>query len=345
MNGTNQINLGRDKLAWSQEIWDSIDKAVHDEVQRTKIAAQFLPLYSVAADTTKVPSDAVDPNTSPLLTVNEGDHIPLVEIWAEFALTEPQYHDEEHLMTAVTLATNAANKVSRAEDLLIFQGSKGFENELFQQQIVNLRGSRTATLGSRSRLIPPFDIKGLLLFDVSRKESRQIISVNPTEPATDPSQNRYGENTFGAVAKGYSLLQKTQYGRQALVLPTGIFADIFAPLATTLIMPADRLKGLVGDRLYGTSSLPDQFLLEGDPRVPEGVLVALDGNTMDRVVGVDMVTAFMQVDNEGLYRFRVFERFTLRLKDPSAVVELDFQPVVAILIGVTQLDHATVSES
>src|SRR4051812_46888699 len=93
MNGTNQINLGRDKLTWSQEIWNSIDKAVHDEVQRTKIAAQFLPLFSVAADATKVPSDAIDPNTSPLLTVNEGDHIPLVEIWAEFALTAPQYDD------------------------------------------------------------------------------------------------------------------------------------------------------------------------------------------------------------------------------------------------------------
>src|ERR1700676_2935935 len=91
MNGTNKINLGRDKLTWSGEIWNTIDKAVHDEVQRTKIAAQFLPLYSVEANTTKVPSDAVDPNSGPVLSVSEGDHIPLVEIWAEFALTEPQY--------------------------------------------------------------------------------------------------------------------------------------------------------------------------------------------------------------------------------------------------------------
>ena len=320
-----QSNLGRDKLTWSQDIWDGIDKAVHDEVQRTKIAAKFLPLYSAAPDTTKVSSDAVDLNTSPLLAVNEGDHIALAEIWAEFALTEPQYHDEEHLMTAVTLATNAANKVSRAEDLLIFQGTKGFEDELFQRQVVNLRGSRTTKAGTGTQLVPPFDINGLLVFGVNRAQ-RQRIEVNPTEPASDPGQNRYGENTFGAVAKGYSLLQKTNYGRQALVLPTSIYADTFAPLAATLIMPADRIKGLVEDRFYGTSSVPDQFVPDGDPRVPEGILVAVDGNTMDRVVGTDTVTAFMQIDSEGLYRFRVFERFTLRLKDPSAVIELDFQP-------------------
>lgn len=330
-NGANQINLGRDKLTWSQEIWDTIDKAVHDEAQRTKIAAKFLPLYGVAAETTKVPSDAVDPNTTPLLTVNEGDHIPLLEIWAEFALTEAQYRDEEHLMTAVTLAVNAANKVSRAEDLLIFQGSKGFQDTLFQQQVVHLRGSRAAALGTVVQIAPPFDIGGLLLFGGSPTKTRQRISVIPTEVATDPSQNRYGENTFGAVAKGYSLLQKNHYGRQALVLPTSIYADTFAPLATTLIMPADRIKGLVDDRFYGTSSLPDQFLSEGDPRVPVGVLVALDGNTMDLVVGIDTVTAFLQVDNQGLYRFRVFERFALRLKDSSAVVELDFQPTAEIV--------------
>src|SRR5262245_21763726 len=222
MNGANQNNLGRDKLTWSQELWGSIGKAVHDEVQRTKVGPRFLQLVVVEPGTTKVPSDAVDPGTSPLLTVSEGDHIPLLEISAEFALTHAQYEAEEHLRTAVTLATNAANKVSRAEDLLIFQGTKGFQDALFQQQIVNLRGARTVTVGQSTQLVPPFDITGLLLSDKSRKQSRQRISINPTETAIDPSQNRYGENTVGGVFKGYSLLQKTFYGLQALILPTNV---------------------------------------------------------------------------------------------------------------------------
>jgi Encapsulating protein for peroxidase len=222
-------------------------------------------------------------------------------------------------MTAVTLAINAANRLSRAEDLLIFQGDAGIANPLFQSQAVNIRNAKKADY----KVAPPFPIAGLL-----PAEPDQQIPVEPTEPSSDPLQNRYGENTFGAVAKGYSRLHNTHYGRQALVLPTSIYADTYAPLRTTLIMPADRIKGLVEDRFYGTSSLPDQFDADEGRSTPEGVLVALDGNTMDLVIGMDAITAFMQIDGEGLYRFRVFERFTLRLKDRKAVVELDFQPAV-----------------
>jgi uncharacterized linocin/CFP29 family protein len=122
MNGANQKNLGRDELAWRQEIWNRIDQAVHDEAKRTKIAAQFLPLFPVGPDTTTVPSDAVEqltssvePVTRPVLSVNEVVVTPLLEIWVDFALTKQQYEDEEHLMTAVNLAVNATNKLSRAK--------------------------------------------------------------------------------------------------------------------------------------------------------------------------------------------------------------------------------------
>lgn len=314
-------NLGRDKLDWSPDIWNHIDQAVHDEAKRTKIAAQFLPLYPTEMDMMTVQSDAVNAQTVPLLTVNEEAVTPLIEIWTEFALTKQQYEKEEQLMTAVTLAINAVNKLSRAEDLLLFQGSIGIEDDLFQSQTVNLRGasrdSKTGKISSR------FHIVGLL----PSAPSGQVIPVEPTEVnSTDPGQNRYGENTFGAVARGYSVLQRTHYGRDALVLPTNPFADTWAPLKTTLIMPADRIKGLVGDRFYGTSTLPNDFNYSNRLfPVPQGLLVALDGNTMDLVMGMDATTAFMQVDGEGLYRFRVFERFALRLKDPKAVVRLEFQ--------------------
>lgn len=316
------MNPGQDKLDWSQTIWDNINTAVHDEAKRTKVAAQFLPPHITDGSDTTIPSDQVNAGTVPLLTVNEDDKTPLIEIWAEFALTKQQYDKEEQLMTAVTLAINAVNKLSRAEDLLIFQGNDGVADDLFQTLTVNLRGSlknaRSGKIESRINIV------GLL----PSAPASQIVRVDPTEVnANDKSQNRYGENTFGAVAKGYSILQRTHYGRDALVLPTNPFADTWAPLKTTLIMPADRIKGLVGDRFYSTSTLPDQFT---DPKVkpntPQGLLVALDGNTMDLVMGMDPTTAFMQIDGEGLYRFRVFERFTLRLKDPQAVVRLEFQP-------------------
>jgi hypothetical protein len=40
---------------------------------------------------------------------------------------------------------------------------------------------------------------------------------------------------------------------------------------------------------------------------------------------MDATTAFMQEDPEGRYRFRVYERFALRLKDKTAVIRLEFE--------------------
>jgi hypothetical protein len=60
-----------------------------------------------------------------------------------------------------------------------------------------------------------------------------------------------------------------------------------------------------------------------------GVLVSLSGNTMDLVRGIlddslDAQVTFNQKDQNEQYRFRVFERFALRLKDPTAVILLLF---------------------
>jgi uncharacterized linocin/CFP29 family protein len=83
-------------------------------------------------------------------------------------------------------------------------------------------------------------------------------------------------------------------------------------------MPADRIESLVDGRFYGTGTLPEE---------PEllGVMLSWGGNTIDLVIGRDAITAFVQEDNEGLYRFRVFERFALRDKDPSSRMLLRFQ--------------------
>jgi hypothetical protein len=90
-------------------------------------------------------------------------------------------------------------------------------------------------------------------------------------------------------------------------------------------MPADRIKPLVTAGFYGTGTLPAEGLDPKD-RKTTGILVSLGGNTMDLVVGMDAMTAFLQEDTEGRYRFRIYERFGLRLKDKTAVIRLEFLP-------------------
>jgi uncharacterized linocin/CFP29 family protein len=74
---------------------------------------------------------------------------------------------------------------------------------------------------------------------------------------------------------------------------------------------------------YGTGTLPSNAA-GAEPQF-YGLLLSLGGNTIDLVVGLDATTAFMQQDTDGAYRFRVVERFALRLKDITAVVRLEFQ--------------------
>jgi uncharacterized linocin/CFP29 family protein len=293
-------NLGRDKLPWSQDRWDRIDQSVHDEMQRILIDRRFVPVVPMA-DALTVPADTITTSDG-LLEINEASITEVIEIWVEFALTKQQVEGEMDLSSAVTLATRAANLLAQGEDLLVNQGNGVIKNnELFVDGQIHTRaGPGPAGLANRRALPDP---------------DKQVIAV----PFSDKSRRKYGENTFGAVSRAYALLQKQgHYGPYALELPTEPNADTRAPLENTLIMPADRIIPLVDGRLYGTGTLPEKPDLLG-------VMVSLGGNSIDMVVGRDATTAFVQEDNEGLYRFRVFERFALRDKDPTSRILLEFE--------------------
>ena len=56
-------NLSREEV-WGSEVWDRIDQAVNEEVERTRIARRFIPLHGpVPEDTLTVPSNVFDPVT------------------------------------------------------------------------------------------------------------------------------------------------------------------------------------------------------------------------------------------------------------------------------------------
>lgn len=319
--------FGREKLSWSQEIWNRIDRAVHDECARIRVARKFLPLYGPVSDSTlTVPSDTINAAAA-VLSVDEADTDRLIELQVEFTLTRQQTEREQELMTAVTLATRAANLLCQAEDVVIFQGQVAITGVPAAAPPI---APHPLFAAPNPRVTWRSGPAGLGLIDVPRAQVINVPLLAPPVPGAD-----YGENTFTAVSRAYSQLQggvaagggalrQSHYGPYALVLRTEPFADTHAPLRTTLIMPADRIKPLLADdgrggrHFYGTGTLPV------DP-LPVGVMVSIGGNTMDLVVGVDATTAFLQEDQTGLYRFRVFERFALRLKDDSAIVLLEFQ--------------------
>lgn len=270
----------------SNDLLKGMNQAVHDEVLRTSVATKFIPLHGPAPspDLLTVPSDIINPDK---MTVDESAVVPIVELGIEFGLTRQQVSNEAELGTGVTLSTRAANLLAQAEDMTLFQGDQAFSNPLFKQ-VQHTGGSAGP---------------GLL------NATAQVVQV----PSI--STGVYGEHTFQAVAQAYSLLQTNgHYGPYALALRGEIFADTFAPLPNTLAMPADRIRPLVTLGFYGTGTLPTST----------GVMLSVGGNTVDLVASVDPVTEFLRIDPDGTYRFKVYERFALRVKDKTAIVRLQF---------------------
>jgi len=336
-DGKSLHQKGRNKIPWSKEVWKRIDDAVEMEMKRTRIGARFLPKRPVPPKTTSVPSDAYSTNTpdggTPVLYVDEGATVRLNEYYVEFELTPQQVDQEEGDFkqlghsTAVTLATKAANTLAQAEDLIIFQGQNamsttaGVGASLFTNDYV-------LTLNS----IGPVDT-GLLGFPVNTNSpAAGATNVIQVAELAAGATAIYGSNTFAEVSAAYAQLQEVgHYGPYALVLETIPYADTYAPVAD-LAVTADRIKPLVTAGFFGTGTLPPNP--PPAPALPPpggpapnpyyGVLVSTGGNTMDLVVGLEPICAFMQEDTNGNYRFRVLQRFALRVKDPTAIMILKF---------------------
>lgn len=332
-------NNGRSYVPWNEEIWNRIDRAVHDECKRTKVASKILPIVPVNPGQLTIPSDTIFVDKQRKLSIREADTVELIELVCEFCLTRQQVEREDELMTAVTLATRAANLLAQAEDIVLFQGQPAVEpgtnqHPIFRDRKVTVKSGK-AGIGLLDA--PPSDSSG---------NNPQVVPV-PLLDSPGPLQ-RWGENTFGAVAKAYSILQggaglaQAHNGPYALVLYYEPYADTFAPLPTTLIMPADRIARLVTDgfyskgmhsynkgmhaqeggmQMYGEDT---HFYGTGTLRPNTGFLLSLGGNTVDLVVSIDAKTEFVTQDNDGDWLFRVFKRFALRLKDRSAVIRLEF---------------------
>jgi uncharacterized linocin/CFP29 family protein len=295
-NGRNQVTQ------WGPDIWNRIDRAVHDEMARVRVGAKFIPLYGpLPPETRTVPSDRVpDPAGQPLaLGVEEGESTSLVELSVDFRLTQSQVDGEDRLGTAIALATRAANALAGDEDRLIFRGADGVLNNQRERTGVNDRGVRYRITGDQD----PLYLDGQDRFGVAA----------PAAVDAGGAGGR-GQVTLTRANIAYATLQGV--GRQgpfALALHHLVYADVNSPVAAdTLDTPADRLRPLFTAGVFATSALPEN----------SGVVVSVGGNSVDRAVGIDATTAFLQVESDGRYLFRVYERLALRVKDRQAVRRL-----------------------
>ena len=274
---------------WTPEVWAEIDKAVMAEVGRLRVSQKVFPTLQ----TPNAPNVSADVFNRQTMTIQEGITLPFMEISVEFALTQSQVDNESMLRTGRTLAQFAARSVALAEDLLFFQGA----------QAPVPQGVRVTNIASAG--------PGLL----NLPGALQAIAVNPLAQG-----GGYGESTFAAVSQGIGALTAAGHpGPYALILEATLFADTHAPVPNTLTTTADRINPLVEGRFYSTGTLPAN----------RGLLVSLGGNPTTIYIAQEAITAYTQEDQQGNYRFRVFERVQLVAREGQACLSLQFQPAGA----------------
>jgi hypothetical protein len=108
------------------------------------------------------------------------------------------------------------------------------------------------------------------------------------------------------------------------------FQEAHSPVGDSTAFPRDRLEPLIGRELLHASAIDIVPLGTADDAVGErwtrrGLLLSLADDAVDLAIATQATPEFMQVDAQGRYLFSVFERFALRIKDPSAMVYLEFE--------------------
>jgi uncharacterized linocin/CFP29 family protein len=288
-------------VSWTDTQWKRVRQAVTEEANRVRVASSFLPTYGPLPPSTQVvPSEVVDPTT---LTVDDVATTRLVELWVEFELSEQQVAEVE-LESALLLFRRAANIVARGEDWTIFNGRPRLDRT---DHVLPGQGLPTALCvrggRRRPRAVLPDDpgASGLLYAPVPA-----LLALNV--PLT-------AQGLVGSIAASVAALE--QVGHLApffCVLGDAAFVAAQSPNAISLVLPSDRIAPFLGRPLIRSGTVPRTF----------GVLVSLAGAPIDLAVAVDAAPQFLNVSNAGRYRFRVYERFALRIKEVECIVRLEF---------------------
>jgi uncharacterized linocin/CFP29 family protein len=286
--------------------WSRIRQIVHDEALRARVAASFLPLYGpLAGDATTVPTDVLstEPNPTPppaqRLRVDDDTTIRLASVAVNVSVRNHMLADPE-LAAAAILFKRAANIVARVEDAIIF------------------RGRHTPT---PPPVLPPV-IPGAAglpqVFTVTGTDYNGLTDLAPAAnkvPIQAPTATKpLGANVFTAVVEAINRIERAAYFKPyACVLSNDLFAAVYTPIPNSMVLPADSLPPILDGPLLRSSTLADG----------KGIIVSLQGNPVEIVVGSEIHVRYLQGTEDGENLFRVSQRFLLRVKDAAAIALIE----------------------
>jgi uncharacterized linocin/CFP29 family protein len=285
--------------ALTDDQWNRIRQIVHDEAMRARVAASFLPLYGpLPGDATTVPADSLTiGGTAPNLRLDVDDFtaIRLATVSVNVLVRNHMLADPE-LVAASIMFRRAANIVARVEDAIIFRGRDVANNPPIP---------RTNTLPQVFVVAGADTYPGLI--DLAPDDSP--LPTGPLGPAV-----------FAAIVQAINLLETAAYFKPyACVLSNDLFAAVYTPIPGSMVLPADSIPPILNGPLLRSSTL--------NPGT--GLVVSLQGNPVEIVMGSEIHVRYLQGTPDGEHSFRVAQRFLLRVKDPTAIVSIGLTAPVA----------------
>jgi uncharacterized linocin/CFP29 family protein len=318
---------------WSDEQWARVCKVVSDEAQKSRVAAQFLPLYGpVAPDVVAVPNfrlgvapgqPAPGARAFNRLDVDSTPDDFLSTISVQISLPSHQVSDPE-LGAALVAFRRAAVTIARIEDAIIFNGQFARSRPPAPTYpggwLAGLPRVYSVSGGAaQPGLVPAGVIAAAsvlapapLAANVRPRESIRVAAA-PLPGATLARLQTYGRQLVTGVSQATTALDGNgQSGPFACFLSPHAYDAIHTP-DSSLVLPRDRiLPFLGGDYLRRTNTIPEGY----------GIIVALGGQPVEIVVARDITVRYQQVTPEPRFLFRVSEKIALRVKEWNAVAVL-----------------------
>jgi uncharacterized linocin/CFP29 family protein len=326
MSDANQTNYP----GWTEEQWGRVHRAVAEEAQKARVAAQFLPLFGpIDASVVAVPDlllgNVPNPAWAPLrapnrLDVDSTPNTQLATLSVQIPLATHEVADPEQL-AALSQFRRAAVTLARVEDALIFNGQPGpalnpIGTGALPPVFVVTGGALQAGLipAGSVAYAPPVPA------NIPPRVNRAIatppgVGIPPGWVGVPRQVNmgNWGEVIVAQVAGAIGDLELAGHsGPFACFLSPDVFEAVHTP-PPNMVLPRDRiLPFLGGDYLRRSSLIPNGY----------GIIVALAGGPVEIVVASDISVRYLQQTTEPRFLFRVSERIALRVKEWNAVAVL-----------------------
>lgn len=277
---------------WSDAQWELVGSAVAEAFDHASVAGKFLPCYGPLSASEEYVKDERVSEANGVVSVSDDRTLKLFTLAVRVPLSREQVADET-LSSALLAFRRAALLLAQKEDFLVFNGF--IENKEKSAPEVTETQPRAASV----IVTGPSLLKGLVPAETTATTQRS------------PAQQRLIRAVNAAIGE---LEQRAHPGPFACILGNTLFDEAHTPQAASMVMPADRIRPLLRGPLLRCGQMKDD----------EGILVSLSGTAIDLVVATPPRerVQFLQIKEDAKYLFRVYQKFTLRVKDESAVEKL-----------------------